>query len=172
MIKYLFTNNNLLGSKIISGATKREYQKTKDCPSHAAICFMDRWIFHSNFANGVHIQSYYSFKKKNNIVASLRESECGLSRTECILFQDQLVRKAEGAKYDYMAVCYFAYRIILKWLFRLPIPDKNKWEVEDKWFCNEIFELKLGYDCSMKTPNDIMWALLEHDDFDSCEVFP
>lgn len=170
MIKYLFTNNKLIGSKVIGWGTKYDFQKTEEAPSHAAIMFLDRWVFHANFANGCHFEPYYSFKKKNTVIASLRNKKCKISRVECTLFQDQLIKKVYGAKYDFRAIGFFIWRIILKKLFGWPIPDKNKWEVEDKWFCNEIYELKLGYDCSMKTPNDIMWALLEHPDFDSCEV--
>lgn len=171
MIKYLFTNSNLTGSKIISGATKRDYQKTSDTPSHFAILFNDRWVLHSNFANGVHCQPYYYFKKKNQVISSLRKNECDLSHIECQLLFDQLVKKAYAAKYDYWAIAFFAYRIILNWLFKWPIPDKNKWEVSDKWFCNELFELVLDKDLSMQTPNDLMLMLLEHPDFDSCEVW-
>lgn len=171
MIKYLFTHNDLIGSKLISSATKHSFQKTKDTPSHSAILFNDRWVFHSNFANGCYIEPYYSFKKKNKIVEAFRYNNCDISHTECTLLQDDLITKVYGSKYDWFAIAYFIYRIILKKLFGMPIPEKNKWEVADRWFCNEIFELKLGYDCSMKTPNEVMLALMEHEDFQPCEVF-
>jgi len=172
MIKYLFTRNDLIGSKLISGVTKRDYQKTSDTPSHFAILFNDRWVLHSNFANGVHIEPYYFFKKRNQVITSLRDTTCKMCAIECQLLFDQLTRKAYGLKYDWPAILYFAYRIILRWIFKLPIPDKNKWEAEDKWFCNEIFELVIGRDISMQTPNDLMMILLEHPNFDACEVFP
>jgi hypothetical protein len=75
------------------------------------------------------------------------------------------------AQYDRLGVLYFAWRIFLKWFLGKPIPDKNKWESENKWFCNELFEIIFDKDLSMKTPNDLMWMLLEHEDFTSTEVF-
>lgn len=171
MIKYLFTNNDLIGSKIISGATKYDFQKTNETPSHFAILFNDRWVFHSNFANGVFVEPYYSFKKKNTVVSFLRKEHCKLSEIECTLMQDQLIKTTYGKGYDFMAVLFFGWRIALRYLFNAPIPDKNKWESKNKWFCNEIFELIFREDLSMKTPNDLMWLLSESPEFTTCEVF-
>ena len=172
MIKYLFTRNNLIGSRVISSATKCDFQKAKETPSHFSILFQDRWVFHSNFANGVHIEPYYSFKNKHKIIASLRDEKSCLSEIECNLFQDQLIRETYGRKYDWPAIAYFSWRIILNYIFKLPFPNKNKWESENKWFCNELFEVKFREDLSMTTPNDLMWLLLKHPDFTTCEVFP
>jgi hypothetical protein len=171
MIKYLFTNSDLIGSEAIAWGTKRNGQKIDDTPSHFGILFWDRIVLHSNFANGVHIEPYYFFKKKNKTVRAFQNSICKLSQVECTLMFDQLTRKAYGAKYDFLAVLYFAYRIILKKLFNIRIPDKNKWEVENKWFCNELFELEFGQDLSMRTPNDLMGMLERHPAFDRVEVF-
>ena len=84
---------------------------------------------------------------------------------------DQLTKKAWGAKYDFLAVLFFAYRILLNKLFGFKIPDKNKWEKKNRWFCNELFELEFGQDLSMKTPNDLMFMLDNHSVFDRTEVF-
>lgn len=171
MIKYLFTNNELAGSKLIRWGTKRNGQKIDDVPSHFGILFWDRIVLHSNFANGVHIEPYYFFKKKNKTVRAFENCVCKLSQIEATLMFDQLTRKAWGAKYDLLAILFFAYSIILNKLFGLPIPDKNKWEVKKRWFCNELFELEFGQDLSMKSPNDLMGMLDSHDAFDRTEVF-
>lgn len=171
MIKYLFTRNDLIGSKAISGASKYDFQETKETPSHFAIVFDDRWVFHSRMSQGVHVEPYYHFKKKNTVLCSLKRETCTMGEIECQLLQDQLVRKAYGRKYDKWAIAYFIWRIILKKLFNRPIPDKNKWESKNKWFCNELFELIFRQDLSMKTPNDLMWLLLEHPEFTTTEVF-
>lgn len=171
MIKYLFTRSDLVCSRLISGASKYKGQPSEQTPSHFGILFFDRIVFHSNFANGVHFEPYYFFKKKNEVIRAFKRHECELSRTECTLMFDQVVQRAYGAKYDFMAIAYFVWRIFLKAVFNRPIPDKNKWESKNKWFCNEIFELVLKQDLSMKTPNDLMFLLETSDNFDSVGVF-
>lgn len=171
MIKYIFTNSELIGSKLISKVSGYEMQTRKETPSHFGILFFDRIVLHSNFANGVHFQPYYFFKKKNDVIRAFRKRDCKMSRIECTPMFDQLVQRAYGAKYDFMAVAYFTWRIFLKAAFNKPIPDKNKWESKSKWFCNEIFEMVLGEDLSMKTPNDLMFILETSDNFDSVGVF-
>ncbi len=171
MIKYLFTRSNLIGSRLISYGTKYDFQKTEEAPSHFAILFFDRIILHSNFANGVHLDSFYRFKQKNQVVCAVRREKCEMGRIECMLLFDQLDRRAMSAEYDWPAILYFIWRIFLKWFLNKPMPDKNKWESENKWFCNELFEIIFRDDLSMKTPNDLMWMLLEHPDFTSTEVF-
>lgn len=170
MIKYLFTNSDLIGSRAISGFTHYKFQKPSETPSHFAILY-GSFVFHSNFADGVHIEPYYFFKKKNKTVRAFQKRGCKLSKIECELMFEQLIERAYGRKYDYWAVLYFAFRIILKRLFNKPIPDKNKWDVKNKWFCNELFEISLGQDLSMKTPNDLMYMLECSDDFDVVGVF-
>lgn len=171
MIKYLFTRNDLIGSKLISYGTKYSFQKTQETPSHFAILFDDRWIFESRMQQGVHVMPYYHWKQKNTVVAALRRENCKLSEIECKLLQDQLIREAYGRKYDKWAIAYFVWRIFLKWFFNAPMPDQNKWESKNKWFCNELFEIIFREDLSMKSPNDLMWMLLEHPDFTATEVF-
>lgn len=95
-----------------------------------------------------------------------------MSEIECILFQDQLIRETWNRKYDWAAILYFIWRIFLKYAFKRPIPDKNKWESENAWFCNEILEIDLKQDLSMKSPNDLMLMLEQDERFISCEVFP
>jgi len=171
MIKYLFTNNKLIGSRLISKVSKYKGQTYCETPSHFGILFFDRVVLHSNFANGVHFEPFYFFKKKNNIVRAFHKRDCKLSRIESTLMFDQLTQKAYGASYDFMAVAYFTFRLALKWLFNRPIPDKNKWEVSDKWFCNELFEIVTDEDLSMKTPNDLMFLLETCGRFDRSQTF-
>jgi hypothetical protein len=171
MIKYIFTKSDLIGSKAIRWGTKRNGQKIDETPSHFGILFMDRWVLHSNFANGVHIEPYYFFKQRNETVSAFHNCICKLSHIECQLMLDQLTKKAWGAKYDFLAVIYFTYRILLKKMFGFKMPDKNRWEQKNKWFCNELFELEFGQDLSMKTPNDLMKMLDKHQAFDRTKVF-
>jgi hypothetical protein len=171
MIKYIFTKNNLIGSRLISGLSRYEFQKGESISSHFGILFFDRVVLHSNFANGVHFEPYYTFKKKNDVLSAFKRCNCELSLIESTLLFDQLVRKTYGASYDFGAICFFIWRVLLKKIFGKPIPDKNKWESKSKWFCNEIFEIVLGRDLSMKTPNDLMLLLKTNDHFDSVDVF-
>lgn len=171
MIKYIFTRNDLIGSRLISGATKHKKQLGEETPSHFAILVDNTWCIHSNFANGVHIEPFYYFKRKNDTIRAFHKRDCKLSRIECRLLVDQIIEKAYGAKYDFLAIAFFTWRIFLRWAFNKPIPDKNKWEVKDKWFCNEILEFELGEDLSMKTPNDLMLMLETSDNFDAIGVF-
>lgn len=170
MLTYVVTRNELQGSKLISKATKREFQKKEEVPSHFAIIFDDRWVFHSNFANGVHIEPYKHFIKRNKILKAFKDKNCCMTGQECNEFQDHLIEVAYGSGYDWFAIAYLSYRIGLNYTFNVDIPEKNKWESSRKWFCNELFELKLGIDLSMKSPNDIMFLLYDHEDFEECEV--
>jgi len=170
VIKYLFTGNNLIGSRAISSMTKFDFQKKEETPSHFAILFDDRWVFHSNFANGVHVEPYKHFIKKNNIIVALYDIQCCNYEKECVDFQDHLIHFSYGSGYDWFAIIYFCWRLLLNKMFNIKIPEKNRLESSSRWFCNELFELKLGIDLSMKTPNDIMFMLHHHPDFETCEI--
>lgn len=169
MIKYLFTNNKKIGSRAISWGSKYEWQNINSTPSHSGLLFFNSIVLHSNF-NGVHIEPLYFFRKKNTLVCSIKRNKKQRSECECHGLFERYVKKAWGQKYDYTAIFYFTWRIFLKKLFNKPMPLVNKWESPNKWFCDELFEIELGIDASMRTPNDLMNHMLEHDDFDACEM--
>lgn len=170
MIKYLFTNNKLIGSKIIVWGSKYEWQNSANVPSHAGLLFFNSIVLHSNFANGVHIEPLYSFRKKNAVVCSLKRNKKQRTECECEGLFERYAKQAWSQKYDFPAIFYLIWRILLKKMFNKPIPTVNKWEKPDKWFCDELFEIELGLDVSMKTPNDLMYYMLDHQDFDACEM--
>ena len=171
MIIYGFSNRPEWGSQLISETTKRADlgQKKEATPSHFFI-MMGHFVFHSNFANGCHIEPYSSFKKKNNVMAMFRKVRCHKSEAECWLTFNYYVNKAWGKGYDFMAIAYFSWRIILKFLFGAKMPDRNKWESPNKWFCNEIYEIELKKDVSMKSPNDLYWEFVSNPGFDQVEI--
>ena len=170
MIRYLFTHNDLIGSKLISHFTKKSWQSREKTPSHTGVLFLNLMVVHSNGANGVHIEPFYSFKKKNKIICALRRATEKRSREEAEELFLHYCREAYAAPYDYAAIAYFCYRIILNKLFNIPIPLKNKWENERKFFCDELLEVELGRDLSMTTPNELMLEMETSGKYINCEV--
>ncbi len=170
MIKYLFTNNDLIGSKLISEFTRKSWQSRNRTASHTGVLFFGLIVVHSNATNGVHIEPFYSFKKKNKIVCALRRATDKRTRNQAEIIFEKYCKQAYGKSYDYAGVVYFTYRIILERVFKLPLPKVNKWENPDKWFCDELMEIELGRDISMTTPNELMLEMESSGKYLPCET--
>lgn len=159
-----------MGSKIISYFTRKEWQKRKDTPSHTAILFFDKIVFHSNMGKGVHVEPFVTFKKKNKIINSLKKTNRELTYAKAWELFETYAIKTWGSEYDKMGILYFAWRQFLNYFFKVDMPKHNKWEDPDDWFCDELLEEELDRDISMTSPNELMMQMEANPHFVRCEL--
>jgi hypothetical protein len=101
--------------------------------SHFAIVFDNKLVFHSNLL-GLHVGWFNTFKKQCTVVYE-KDYPMALEKEEAI-YQEILDRE-DGKSYDYGAFAYFAWRALLKKLFRIPLPKENSWDSIDQDICTE-----------------------------------
>ena len=167
MICFVFSRNKLIGSRLTSWGTRNEWQKTEDTPSHFCIVFGKYLIIESTLKEGVRLNYLPTFKKHNKIIASLKpECEGGKYCTKI----EVMLEAAHGRKYDYPAIIYFGWRVILKRLFGLPFPRQNKFNSAKHFFCNELYTIITGENMSMQSPNSLLITMLENEQFINCEI--
>ena len=167
MIRFVFTRNNLIGSKSISWGTKEEWQKLEETPSHFSIVLGDYLVIESTLKTGVRLNYLKTFKKKNKIVSSLKPVNSVRAYANKA---EKVLERTHGKDYDLLAILYFSYRVILKKLFKLPFPRQNKFNSASKFFCNELYSFIEGRDLSMESPNSLMLRMLESGLFINCEL--
>ena len=167
MITFIFSRNNLIGSKLISWGTKEEWQRSNDKPSHFWMVFGSDLIIESTLKQGVRLNYLPTFKTKNQIISALRPINDGLIYSEKV---DKILDQAHGRKYDYPAIIYFAWRVLLKRFFGLSFPKRNKFNSAEKFFCNELYTFITGEKMSMQSPNGLMFKMLENEQFINCEI--
>lgn len=156
-IHYLFSKNKKIGSKLISWGTKHQH-KLDETPSHVALLVNERWVFESVLESGVRVLTYKKWLSINQELVKIPCHE-GTMPFEHV---KQEYKKIKDKKYDWLGVIYLGYRVFLNKLFNAPIPNKNKWENKDKYFCCEaISQLTHVPYYAMRTPVDLMLHIIE-----------
>lgn len=146
----LFSNNKLIGSKIISEGTKHLEPNTPKI-SHVAVLVNGRWV-HEATGAGVHISSYDLWSKHHTEVDRVQ-----LESKEYQVIADKF-REIKGKKYDYLGVFFLALCIIPTFLgFKLP--KVNKWQSKTRFFCCEVLGFLTGKYYGMSAPNQILASL-------------
>lgn len=113
----------------------------EDCSHYALQFYCDRGddalVIESRFPGGVRVRSRKRFLENNEVVHSMKipfskETEDKLFFTAC--------QRLLGIKYDWPAIAYFAFAVLLhKASFRkMPLPKKNPWGHDNMTYCNEI----------------------------------
>lgn len=153
MIKALFCTNNLVGSLLISWGTKEPWQAISDTPSHVAFLFFNTIVVDSDLISGVKESTFEDLQKKYKIVKTFI---LPVTPEESYRYLELARNKIIGSKYDWPAIIYFSWRVALKKLFNIPIPDKNKLAVPNMHFCTEVYNIIAGGDHGMVSPNDLM----------------
>lgn len=149
-VDILFSKNNKIGSKAIQWGTKHQYN-LPTTPSHVAILIKDRWVLESTLFTGVRVIPYKEWKKINKELHRFNYSKIEYSIIKNIF------KKIQGKKYDWLGVTYLALKLIMNKFFKKRIPQENKWESSDKYFCSEATAELIGLkNHSMKTPVDMM----------------
>lgn len=150
---YLFSRNKKLGSKLIafgSSFFKEDITELNGkIPSHVAVLINECLVIESTLSTGVRIIPYNKWLEINE---ELFKIKCIQSYNDLEQKKKELLFEMWGKGYDYVGILYFAKCIIKKLLFKLPLPTKNKWERENKYFCTEFAARLSGYNYSMTTP--------------------
>jgi hypothetical protein len=157
-VHYLFSKNNKIGSKIIRWGTAflEPWVEEEDVSSHTAVLLNEKWVVESTLDKGVRVISYKEWKKINIEIIKIK---CYQNRNmeEIKNFYKPLKDK----KYDWPGVIYFSYRIALKKMFNIDIPEKNKWNSNSKYFCSEVVGKMTNTSYEMTAPIQIMGNILK-----------
>lgn len=151
-----FSRNEKIGSKVIRWGTAEKGEHPDEVPSHYFMIFFRKIVLESRLESGVRITYWGAFLKKNTIIKLFVPAGEAEKREKRGRMFSRILENTYGKAYDFMAVLYYSYRILLKKWFGKKMPKKNKWNHEDKFFCDEIYSEVSGEDMSMKSPNDLM----------------
>ena len=147
-VDYVFSRNKKWGSRLIAWAAKYEKVGLDKNPSHVGVLLNDAWVVESTFSTGVRVLPYESWKKINEELYRIpcaqkyRSSNDVMSHTKHIW----------GKKYDWFGVLYFAISYLRLILFNKPLPKKNKWQRNSRYFCTEYPGRLVSQDYSMTSP--------------------
>ena len=134
---YLFSRNEKIGSRLIAWVSGLLIKDLDKVPSHMAMLIdvglSESFVFESTLESGVRILPYSSWLKINE--------ECYKIQCSQTLNLDEVLSKVGqywGRDYDWMGIAYFGLCFIKHLVFKAPFPKENKWQSEDKYFCNEL----------------------------------
>lgn len=158
-IHILFSRNKKIGSKLISYAAKYEKLNLENYPSHVAILINEKWIFESTFNTGVRIVPYNKWQEINEELYRVKYS--GLLDNQTVL---QTAANMWGKKYDWCGILYFLFCYLNLIIFKRELPDINKWQNCNKYFCTEYISILYNKDFSMKSPAKIYTMLRDNNE--------
>jgi len=152
----VFSNNDKIGSKIISWGSAKGIEK-KLIPSHFSLCFKSTYVVESRLTSGVHANEWENFKSKNNIVAIFDVTEeIEAKYGKWYIYYQHIYKKILNKSYDWKALLYLAFYQARWKFFGKAIPENNKKNNPDKYFCVEVFEELFGENLSMYSPYSLM----------------
>jgi len=155
-IKAIFVTNSLPLSRLVSWGTRRKGQKIADVPSHVGFLFFDSIMIDSTLTSGVKESTYDKFKDKYRIVSVV---DLDITESYTYRYLENARSRILGSGYDWIAITYYSYRVVLHKFFNIPIPKKNKMNVANNYFCTEVMQVITGTDYSIVSPNDLMIEL-------------
>lgn len=155
-IHYLFSKNKKIGSKLISWGTGFIEPEVKNVPSHVAILVNNRWVFESTLETGVRRISYKKWLEINEEVDKI-----GCTQERTLSEVIEYFRSISNKKYDYQGIVYFGWRVLLKIIFKLKMPIKNRFNRKNSYFCSEVVGKMTGVDCQMTAPVSLARRILE-----------
>lgn len=155
-VHYLFSRNEKIGSKLISWGTAHLEPSVYNTPSHIAILVNNRWVHESTLDSGVRVISYEKWLEINEEV----EKIACIKETREYKEIKQIFKEIKDKDYDYFGVSYMGIHVASNKYFNTEIPETNKWENPDKYFCCEAVEKLTGISSSsMKAPVQMMVEL-------------
>lgn len=157
-VAVIFSKNEKIGSTLISWGTKHLSPKSVT-PSHGALLIDDRWVIESTLESGVRIISYQKWLEINQLVCYIEYS----SSMEYAKIKE-LYKEIKDKDYDYSGVLYQSYHVMRSRFFKKDIPEVNKWQSKNKYFCLEVIGKLTGLSYEMKTPVELMndlWQSLD-----------
>ncbi len=149
---YLFSRNQKIGSRLIAWASGLVVKDLEKVPSHMAVLIeqdgYEALVFESTLDANVRILPYKNWLLINEECYKI---ECFKERTNSEIFTH--VYNLWGKKYDWGGIAFFAICFINHILFKIPFPKENAWQSNNKYFCNELGGVIVGYGkYSMVTP--------------------
>ena len=156
-MRLLFTSNDRFLSKLIRKGLQEPI-------SHLAIASTNGAVFHATM-QGVEVISLREFLKDNDIVYTYKLS-CAMSETDTVQF---LLDNCVRSQYDIGALFYLGWRTLLRLVFRVPFPKRNRMDINSAYLCTEIvkyvkdpiFTKKIeGIDLAMTTPYGLYKLLI------------
>jgi len=117
----------------------------------------DRWIYESTMETGVRVIKYIDWLNINEEVFKSKEIE-GFDYNNI----KPKINKLKESKYDYLGVIYYSLCVLMKLIFKKPIPKLNRWQSNNKYFCCELIGEVTNEDFQMKCPVEIMNLIIEN----------
>lgn len=161
-IKFLFTNNTKIGSKIISHVTREPGQRAIEVPSHFSILLWEWLVIESTMLWGLKPKLYAEFIEHNTVLASFTPHDDSKKAAQ---IAKELASRNHNARYDFAAALYMGWFELLNLYFGVRIPEKNRFDNSNEFFCNELFREFYGGDVSMKHPNSLMREMMNDERF-------
>jgi hypothetical protein len=166
MIRMVGTTSNLAFSRLIRWGLGTD-------TTHVAL-IIDEFdmVYHSNIF-GTHLELKRKFFKQNKITCQVELPIAPDMEYEFIkLFTNSINPWA----YDWWGLSYFAWRGLLRKLFRIPLPKRNKWQLNNCLLCVEVgYMIAWAYkavtgkkiigdkvDLSMTAPKDLINLVKEN----------
>lgn len=153
MLKLMWTKSSNSFSKFIRFVTG------EDC-SHFSFAFVnDGIVFESNLL-GTHPVFLQTTLKTHTII---HEIDLLVTEDQYNTVWDRVVNVFDGRAYDYWGALYLGFWKLKYKFLKGRMPAINKWASDDKFFCNEIFDVlnelpqlnKIKVSGSMMTPHDV-----------------
>lgn len=141
---------------------------TGDECSHFAFVFESRasgLMFQSNLL-GTHPKFWVTEKKRFEVV---HEKVLDLSIEQEDAIWELIVQKYDGKGYDFGGALFLGWCKLKQRILKSPLPTKNKWANDDKFFCDEVYDIfnhiegvqKINVTGGMHTPHDVWEELRE-----------
>ncbi len=157
-VEYLFSKTpKSIVSKLISWAAKYEKLDLEKYPSHIAVLIDETLVVESTLLTGVRMMPYKTWKKKNEELFRIPCMEQERSSKEVLEKATQLY----GKNYDWVGILFFAWRYLGLIIFGRPLPSKNHWQNDNRFFCCEYAATLTGENLSMKSPARVCRDWLE-----------
>jgi len=140
---------------------------TGQCCSHFSFVFQNPnrkgLMFESNLM-GTHPAFLQTALKSHTVLHSI---EVPLDAEDEDMIWDLVVDKYDGKPYDLMGALYLGLRILLCRIFKVPMPQQNKWASAGAFFCDEVYDVfnnipefkKIDVASGMDTPHDVFEKL-------------
>lgn len=154
-VHYIFSRNKKIGSKLIIWGTKHLHPEMDKIPSHGAVLINDRWVLESTLDSGVRVISYQKWLEINEEIYKI-ESDI----TDYTIIKNKY-KQLKDKKYDWPGIIYQAIHLMMNKFFKKPVPKKNKWQSNNKYFCLEVIGELTNKRYEMETPVGLVVSLME-----------
>lgn len=154
-VDYIFSKNTKIGSRLISWGTKHLANDKTRIPSHGAILINNRWVLESTLETGVRVLTYKKWLEINQELYKIPSDI-----TDYTIIKNSY-KQLKNKKYDWLAVIYLTFFVLLNKYFKVDIPKQNKWQSKNNYFCLEVKGKLTNKDYSMITPVELAEILEE-----------